>query len=195
MFWPVVLPFKFTFWMLAGLVLGATVMAPAFKGKRGRTFLLSTCCALAAFIPSCIGIELIVDQFRFGQFEYLCYDDIHDFRYQRYLPATATNIKMHKHPGGNGYRACYSISEADFQSYLNELWDEYGERSAVQRGGYSDDGRQADLDDFRFKFGDLGWTPWDNPVISHSPSESDGGGATYYFDRDAGTAYQSTGFW
>lgn len=195
MLWPVILPLKITFWTLSGLVLLVTVLAPRMSRKRSTTFLRSACLAFVAFIPSCIGIELIVDRFRFGHFEYATYDDITDFRYRRYLPAAASHIRMYKHPGGNGFRARYSVSAADFAAYATELWDACGELSTVKRGQYADDGRRADGDDFRRKFGDLGWEPWDKPVISHSPSESDGGGATYFFDPAAGIAYQTTVFW
>ncbi|WP_442511769.1 hypothetical protein SH528x_003487 [Novipirellula sp. SH528] len=136
---------------------------------------------------------LIADSIRFGNFHYESFDEIPDFRSQRYLPDAATNIEMQKH--ANGYRARYDISANDFRSYLDELWTKYGEHSAVERGGFMDEERAASPELFDGTFGGLGWDCPANAIVYYSPSEGDGGGATYYFDADAGLMFQRTGFW
>ncbi len=136
---------------------------------------------------------MAVDAVRFGDFAYASYDDIPDFRSQRYLPEVAADIRMRKH--GNGYLARFTISARDFESYLDQLWEEFGEYSSVERGGFHDDGKSVNPESFNMTFGDVGWDCPANAIVYYSPSEEDGGGATYYFDADAGVVFQRTGFW
>jgi hypothetical protein len=168
-------------------------MAPLLKWKRRKTFLISSMLALVAFIPFCAGIMFVADTIRFGYCEFQSYDEAQDFRAERFLPTAAIDIKMHKL--ANGYRARYSISESDFHAYLNELWDKYGGLSAVERGGTSNEGSPAIARDFESTFADLGWKSWSSAIIYYSPTEADGGGATYYVDGDAGIVFQRTGYW
>jgi hypothetical protein len=193
MIWPYVLPFKLAFWLLAGLVVTATVVAPSFKRKRSSTLGNSFLLALVAFIPSCIGIKFVVDNFRFGEFVYQNYTEVNDFRIERFLPPAATHITLHKH--ANGHRARYKIAEAEFHSYLDSLWEKHGAYSAVKRDEWSDESRIATLEGFEQELQTLGWEPLVNAVIYHSPVEADGGGATYYYDDEAGIAYHRAGYW
>ncbi len=57
MFWPLVLPAKMTSWLLAALILIATIAAPRFRKKRGRVFAWSILLVLTLFIPACIAIQ------------------------------------------------------------------------------------------------------------------------------------------
>lgn len=193
MFWPFLLPLKITFWILVAFVAAAVALAPKLKWKRGNMFLLSTTLALLAFVPSCAGIMYVIDGVRFGHYEYETFADVNDFRAERWLPDSATQITMHKH--SNGYRARYSLSESEFTLYLEALWDEYGEVSAVERGGFHDEGSLVRQDNFDRVFGDLGWELSGNATVYYSPTEPDGGGATYYFDAENGIAFQRTGYW
>lgn len=193
MFWPVVLPFEIAFWTLATAVVVVTALAPSLKWRRGRTFLISSSLAVAAFVPSCTGIMFVVDGFRFGDFEYATFKDVNDFRAQRYLPSAASDISMRKH--ANGYRARYTITAAAFHAYLDNLWREYGERSVVARGKMSGEGSAASKEEQEAFFAELGWNPLENATVYYSPSEPDGGGASYYFDSDAGVVMQRTGYW
>ncbi len=192
MLWPIVLPFKIAFWSLAGLVALVTVFSPAFKWKRGKVFLISSILACVAFIPSCTGIMTIIDARRFGVFQYDVYADVNDFQIERYLPTSARNITLDKF--AMGHRAKYSIPEADFMEYINGLWNEYGEYSAISRDELSE-GAQVTADAFEHEYGDLDWPPLENALEYHSPVQGDGGGATYFFDRDSGTVYHRAGYW
>src|SRR5690606_33215297 len=131
-------------------------------------------------VPSCTGIMFIVDEFRFGTFEYATIQDIDDFRARRYLPPAARGITMLKQ--ANGYRARYSISAPELHAYLEHLWDRYGEASAVERDQRFSEGSPAYKEVQEFFFSELGWEPLENATVFYSPSEADGGGATYYFD-------------
>lgn len=195
MLWPLVLPFNIAFWSLTAIVVVATTIAPLLKWKRSNTFFFTTLLAMLALIPSCTGIMHFVDEVRFGDFEYATFDDVNDFRVERYLPNSASKIKMHKQANGNGYRAQYAISAASFHAYLDKLWNTYGEDSAVERGELSDEGLPATKGELERVFSDLGWKPLGNAIKYYSPIEDDGGGATYYYDVSAGLAYQQTGYW
>jgi hypothetical protein len=193
MFWPVVLPFQITCAVLLLAVVVFTAIARPQDWSRATTFVLYTTIALIAFIPACTGIMVVVDAVRFGDFNYASYDDIPDFRSQRYLPSVATNITMRKH--ANGYRARYKISGEDFRLYLDDLWRKHGDHSAVKRGGFVDEGKEVDSETFAITFGDLGWQCPSSAIILYSPSEGDGGGATYFVDAEGGIVFQRTGFW
>jgi hypothetical protein len=136
---------------------------------------------------------MAVDAVRFGDFMYASYSDIPDFRSQRYLPENAIDISMRKH--ANGYYARYKISTDEFNLYLDDLWQKYGQYSAVERGGFFDEGKPVDAESFRMTFGNLGWECPSEAIVYYSPREGDGGGATYYVDSDSGLVFQRTGFW
>ena len=100
---------------------------------------------------------------------------------------------MRKH--ANGYCARYKLSTGDFESYIDELWQKHGEYSAVERGRFFDEGKTVNPESFERTFGDLGWDCPSDAIVYHSPSEDDGGGATYYVDSSSDLIYQHTGFW
>ncbi len=193
MLWPFILPFKITFYVLLVAIISLTLFSIPRTWSRSKTFFLSTLIAMIAFVPSCTGIMIVVDTFRFGDFHYDSYNDVSDFRSQRYLPELATDIHMRKH--ANGYRAHYHLSEVEFHEYLDGLWEQYGKNSAVGPSGYYDDGRTVTPEMFKMMFDGLGWECPANAIVYYSPSEADGGGATYYFDADARLVFQRTGFW
>lgn len=193
MFWPLILPFQITCGVLSVAVFVLTALASPKIWGRLKTFVIYSAVAILAFVPSCTGIMVAVDAIRFGDFRYASYDDIPDFRSQRYLPELAVDIRMRKH--SNGYRARYKLSGNEFQAYLNELWQKYGEFSAVPRREFADEEKSVDPKVFQVTFGDLGWDCSSEGIIYHSPSEGDGGGATYYVDANAGVVFQRTGFW
>lgn len=195
MFWPAVLPFKITFWLLAILVLAATFIAPRLKWRKLRTFVYASLFASLGFVPSCIGVHYAVDAFRFGHFYHSSFSDVNDFRIERWLPPDATSISLFKHFSGNGYRARFTIDETDLVEYLDEIWQSHGKHSAILRHEFDDDGQETTDSYHDAQFQELGWVPAKNSIIYHSPVEGDGGGATYYYDRKSGIALQRAGYW
>ncbi|QDT69936.1 hypothetical protein MalM25_28800 [Planctomycetes bacterium MalM25] len=195
MLWPLVLPFQITCAVLGLIVLLITGWAPKLKWRRSRAFGISILLALLAFVPSCTGVWYALAQIRFGYFEYATFDDINDLRAERYLPTAAREIQMHKRQGGNGYVARYLITEAGFHAYLDILWDEYGVYSAVARGEMGREGGTATREEMQRICSLLGCDSLSNAIILYSPTEADGGGATYFFDKEAGVVLQDTGYW
>lgn len=189
MLWPVVLPAKITFWMLVALVLIATLTA---KSKRGKVFAISVVLAVIAFVPSCVGIQAILDTQRFGTFEYADYSQVKDFRVERYLPPQAKDITLNKYP--QGYLAKYEMSEPGLKAYLDGLWDKHGRLSAYTRDQL-EDGRETSHEAYAHFFKEVDWPPLKSAVVYNSPVEPDGGGATYYVDARQGVVYQHAGYW
>ncbi|QDV73509.1 hypothetical protein [Botrimarina mediterranea] len=192
MLWPLILPLQITATGLVVAVIAFTVLAPKTGRKRTTAFSLGVLLAILAFVPSCTGVMLALDKIRFGRFEYQSYNEITDFRAQRYLPPSAVAISMFTYP--NGYLAKYSISVTDFHNYLDELWEKYGKHSAVPRHKMSGEDVPPYPDEFD-EYVEQGWPPLKNAITYYSPHEDDGGGAKYLFDKDAGVVYQRTGYW
>ncbi|GAB5440590.1 MAG: hypothetical protein Fues2KO_09390 [Fuerstiella sp.] len=193
MLWPVVLPLQITCCVLLFADVALTAVASPKTWGRGKAFLCYFAIALLAFAPAYFGIRTAVDAVRFGDFSYASYNDVSDSRSRRYLPETATDIQMRKH--ANGYLARYELSSDELTLYLNGLWRQHGDRSAMKRGGFSGEGESVDSRSFDTIFGDLGWACSPEATIHFSPRESDGGGATYYVDSEANLVFQRTAFW
>jgi len=131
MFWPVILPFQVTCWVLLLFVVLSTVLAPIVKWKRVSMFAVSVLLGCVGFIPSCVAVEVVIDSQRFGDFYYKSGSEVNDFRVERYLPPAARNI--HLYQGGGGFCAKYTISKADFLSYFDRLWDASGRLGDMPR--------------------------------------------------------------
>lgn len=195
MLWPLILPLQITAALLAAAISAATALAPRLKRKRGPVFMLTTLAGLVAFVPSLYVVQWIVDSQRFGTFHYDGYAEVQDFRVERYLPPAATDITLYKRYGGNGYVARYHISADDLQSYVDGLWDEFGDLSAIPRDELDADGQPVAGGSVDRPFNELGWATLRDAIQFYSPVEDDGGGAAYFFDRQSGIVYQDAGYW
>ena len=194
MFWPAVLPFEITSWLSLAFLVLAVIYAMRSKRTTWKVICVATGLALIGFIPSCIGVGLVLDNFRFGHFHHETFADVDDFRIERYLPTESHNIDLFKNHSGNGYRAKYEISHADLQAYIDAMWERWGEQSAISR---------SDLDRPNTKyselvlpeFAELEWSLNGEVEVFHSPVEGDGGGATYYHNANTGLTLQRAGYW
>ena len=192
MLWPIILPFKIAFWSLVGIVVLLTLVSPVLKWKLAKTFLVSSVFACVAFIPFCAGIMSILDAQRFGVFSYGSYSEVQDFRIERYLPTTAREITLDKF--AMGHRAKYSIAKTELLSFLDAIWLDAGEYSAISRDELDDDSI-VPFDQVAHEFDGLDWPAFKTVIQFHSPVQGDGGGATYYFDPSTNTAYHRAGYW
>lgn len=192
MLWSILLPLKVTFCFLVGVVTILTVLAPIAKLKRVPTFWFATIFSAVAFIPSCTLIMNAIDRQRFGVFEYATFDDVDDFRVERYLPATATDITIDKN--AQGFRARYLIGEAELFSYLGELWRRHGDRSVVRGDEVSEISNVAS-EYFDLHFGDLGWPHLLNATEYSSPVAENGAGFFIFYNASEGVAYERAGYW
>jgi hypothetical protein len=167
-----------------------TVIAP--RAKRLRSFVLGSVLACALFIPALFGVSAIVDAVRFGTFHYATAAEVDDFRVNRYLPLTASDITLHK--SGLGYCARYTLEEAALRAYLDSLWASYGAMSSMTRESLHD-GQLVGASDIDTVFRKLDWVVPREARRWNSPVEDDGGGATYYFDPATSTVLQRAGYW
>jgi hypothetical protein len=194
MFWPVVLPFKITFWLFLTLLVAVYIYAMKSKRTTWKVVSIAFGLALIGFIPSCIGVGLVLDNFRFGHFNHVTFDDVNDFRIERYLPTESQNINLFKNYSGNGYRAKYEISRVDLVEYVDDMWDNWGQHSAISRSDLADP--QTNFSDLNLReFAELKWSLEGVVEIFHSPVEGDGGGATYFHNPKTGFTLQRAGYW
>lgn len=196
MFWPLILPFKITFWAFVVQVVLLTLIAPAFRWRRDSMFVVASLLAFVAFIPSCTVVMHVVNAQRFGLFHYDSFADVQDFRIERFLPKKARDIGLYKNTDGNGYRAKYSISENDLKEYLDDLWSHYGDDAAIaEKRNAMGFGKPVSPRDcilvFKKNFEELGWSQFESAVKYHSV----GGGSRYYLDAANGVVYQDAYYW
>jgi len=192
MFWPAVLPIKITFWLLLAFLVLALIYAGRSQRTTWKVSLLAIAVSLFAFIPLCIGVSMVLDQYRFGLFHHATFLDVKDFRIERYLPVESQNIDVFKY--GSGYVARFEIDRADLVSYVDGMWEKWGDRSAISR---------AELSEFSMvysdrnspQFAERGWSLDGQVDVFRSPVEGDGGGATYYHEVDTGVTLMTASYW
>jgi hypothetical protein len=192
MLWPIVLPFQITSCVLLTLIVIATLAAPLAKWKRLPTFFGVLLLSLVAFIPSCAGIMNIVDAKRFGVFNYRTFQEVNDFRVERYLPPAARDITVDKY--AQGFRARFTIKQSELDAYLDEVWSLHGERSVVKRGEMSAM-KLVDKESHELRFGDLGWAYLDDATEIYGPTAGNGAGFSVWYSPSQGIAYQRGGYW
>lgn len=194
--WPVILPIKITCGLLVFTAIIAGVLKYKQQSKRAnlKFFAYLTVASIIMFIPSCMGVQLIVDQFRFGSFSYKKYEEIKDFRIYRWMPTNAKNLQLFKRYSGNGYLAHYEIEESKIIGYVNNLWEKYGDKSASERSDFKDEGKLVKTSEL----GVFTSTNWKIPAKVkkyYTPRELDGGGAIYYFDPKTSLVLQNAVYW
>lgn len=192
MLWPLVLPFEITCWTLIALLVVATVAAPVFRTKRKRVFAWGFFVALIAFIPSCTAVMSLVDEYRFGIFNYPDFRSVNDFRVERYLPEPATDITIEKHP--QGFRAKFEIGKPALDDWFDRTWEQNGEHSVVPR--VSDrEAKPVRRETFEHHFGDLGWEAPSDLNEYEGPVAGNGAGFTIWYNERASIGYEHAGYW
>ena len=192
MLWPIVLPFKITACVLLAVVFLATLAAPLARWRRVPTFVGVMVLSFLAFVPSCTGIMNILDAKRFGVFDYQTFNEVGDFRVERYLPRVARDITVDKY--AQGFRARFTISQTQLDAYMDEVWSTYGDQSVVKRGEMSAmelvDKKSHDL-----YYGDLGWPHLDDATEVYGPTAGNGAGLSVWYSPSKRIAYQRGSYW
>jgi hypothetical protein len=114
---------------------------------------------------------------------YATVSDISEAHIKRYLPPKAVDITLNLQR--NGHLARYKVSEKDFLSFLDDLW----------QGEERDKGVAVNMENRETHFDRLGWKPLENVISYHSPTKPNGAMSTYYFDAKTETVYENTGYW
>jgi hypothetical protein len=192
MLWPIVLPFQITSLVLLALIVLATLAAPLLKWRRLPTFVGVLVFSLIAFIPSCVGIMNVVDSRRFGVYNYQTFNEVKDFRVERYLPSAARDITVDKY--AQGFRARFTITQAELDAYMDEVWNSYGKWSVVKRGEMSAMAL-IDRQSHELRFGDLGWDYLDDATEIYGPTAGNGAGFSIWYSPSKRVAYERGGYW
>ena len=194
MFWTLIAPVTITFWGLIACIVVATLLAPRFAVKRSNAFALSIVLGVLAFIPSCIGVHAVIAPFRFGVFHYDAYDDVNDWRVYRYLPKGSTDITLEKPSHGNGFRAKFSISQDELESWLDQQWALRGDQSRSPREK-ADSRRVVSGEEIAREFGDFVEGLPSAAVEYGSPVKSNWAGCNIWYSAEQGIGYADAGYW
>ncbi len=194
MFWPLVLPLQLTALLMGILSVAFIWVSLRCKWPRGVLVLGLLIGVPILSLPSCLVIAGIVDQFRFGMFKYPDFPSIRDFRVERYMPPTATNIDVFKHFNGNGYRASFTISKPDLDSWHNSVWVSYGQLS-IDRRPKDDMLSSADISEFDRWFAEFGWTQPRDLVTYNGPRALNGAFYTIWYSPSEQKAFLTSGYW
>lgn len=193
MFWPIVLPMQITFGLM--LALGVVTL---YLGKRRKwqphTLGILLSLPILLCVPCCRATMNIVDHFRFGMFYYDDFQAIRDFRIERYMPPTAKQISVYKHFGGNGYRAKFTISPEDLQSWHSEYWNQHEKYSVMDRPD-NDGAAAASPDEFHRLFVEFNWSMPKDCVRYRGPIAGNGAGYRIDYSPSENTAFLSGCYW
>ena len=188
MFWPVVFPAEITCGILAGVILLWLYTAP--RSKKGRGSVVIGLVGILLCIPSCTGIMLITDIFRFGEFQYPEYRSINDSHVQSSLPEAATDITVEKSPHGN--LAKYTIAREDIRTWHEQFWKAHSSTIARDQIDVRD---QVIPETFNRSFSHLNWSLPADAECYHGPVSERGGGYSIWYSPSQRTAYQRTAYW
>ena len=195
MFASIVLPFQITVSIFAILIVVALTLLIAKKIKTLSLSRIATT-LIILFIPSCIGIQVVVDKFRYGKFQYESTTQMKD----GYVipPSISTDITQYHYDGYEYLR---------FKCELNELirWVEseyvkYG--IVIPKNGFIEKTVNIDSEIYKHishKFDDIFKnTNWKCPVpvtVINGPRSSRGGGYTIWYSNIDQIAYLYLNSW
>ncbi len=190
MFWSVVLPFKITFLTIFSVVILLVVFRIRAKKPLGKFIALSFVLSIVAFIPSCIGIQMLVDPFRFGNFEYKSYADIGDSHVKRYMPSAAKDIDVIQKKQSNV--AVYTISRAELQQWILEY------SKGKDSSSYHIPKQETEITlehDHKYNMELFGWDMPRDSIKYNAPTYLNGAGFQVWHSESKNRAYQVSRYW
>ena len=193
MFWSAVLPFEITFYLLLSIIILVTIFKPFSNWTRIKIFFISFSMAILLFVPSCVGIQTVLNNYRFGKFTYINYSEVKDFSIMNSLPKKAKNITIYS--SNFGHHAKYDISKSDLQSHINTQWDYAEKHFNIKPTEKDKEEKIISKDDFHHQFEDINWSVSKNTIELQGPRKRNGAGTTYFYDISTGIAYHSTYYW
>lgn len=125
MLWPLILPFQITLGFFLALNLVLLFLPKTWKWRSRHPFIWGLLAMFLLFIPSCAAVKYVIDPYRFGWASYPDFPSIRDFRVERYIPKTATEIKVFRHPHGNGYFGQFKVSQSDLIAWHATQWKHF----------------------------------------------------------------------
>jgi len=161
-----------------------------------RVFAWAAVLLFLAFLPSCGAVMAVLDQYRFGVFEYTDYHSVDDLRTKRYLPEPAKAITIEKTK--QGYRAKFKIDNKALDQWFDQSWKKSDKQAPFPRSeleAANEEDSKVTEEWIAQKFGDLGWPAFDDAQVYEGPKARNGAGYTIWFSTSSETAYQEVGYW
>ncbi|MEQ1826965.1 MAG: hypothetical protein ABL921_13505, partial [Pirellula sp.] len=107
------LPVAITFWCMVAMVIVVAICKP-----RPQPIGFALVIAVAGFIPSCVGIMHVVDQFRYGRFEYASAAVVPKDGYIE-LPSAALNIVLYR--DAVGHCARFQVETDELREWFESM--------------------------------------------------------------------------
>ncbi|MDQ3333292.1 MAG: hypothetical protein M3552_22040 [Planctomycetota bacterium] len=188
---PVVLPFQIT----CAILLIALVATP-FVFRRAASRAMAIVAAFVLFIPSCTAVMLVVDQFRYGRFEYATAAEVPTGGYLEF-PASATDIVVESY--GAGHKARFNVGTDELRDWIVALKGKLPEYYSTDGRAIEDSPEQRSPQDvlaeydrrsaFEQTFAELGWS-YDPAMVQFSVTRNTrGGGYTIWHLSETGETY------
>ena len=152
----------------------------------------STIIAILALVPTWGAVKSVGDWHRFGVSDVPEFADVDDARVERYLPPAARSITLDKSP--MGYRARFTITQAELDQWFDAVWVQFSEDSIVRRR--DENQRQHVGPEFTGAiFEGLNWKIPKDLIEYNGPIAANGAGFTLWYDAQTQTAFQRAGYW
>ncbi len=193
MYWWLNAPVFATSALWALVLAFAVFLAPWCNWQRSAVLGIGMIGGVLLYIPACTGMMWIIDQERFGYFDYQNFGKIPTSRLRRLLPEVAKDIRIHQQRGCN--RARYRISPVEFDLHLDTLWHEFGSRAYNSRATSRQATTAVELEALFFGLELPKSSQETEPFIHSGPTELSGYGAVFYLHAESGTVFQRTCYW
>lgn len=188
MFAPVVLPFQITV-----VVFVVALVAIRILLRRKTALAIALLFSFLLFVPSCIGIALIVDAIRYGQFEYATATEIDD-PYVK-IPKSARSITLHKYSSGHEIR--FACEYEELVTWMKSVDDRRNQFAATTP--FELDKGLVDAKVRRQSFGNLfarhGWSMPDDVVHYKGWRSARGSGFDVWYSPSNSTGFIRDGYW
>jgi hypothetical protein len=170
---------------------------------------ISLVALLFMFIPSCTGIMYVVDQFRYGRFEYPTISAMPTDGHVE-LPSKSRNIILYKNDAG--HTAKFEIATSSLIEWINEMRALRPDLNPVHQIEAEPEASPAGLPEEFFAqlenessarqkellnrgFPEANWG-YDPKMLTYHVSRSpQGGGYTVWHVPESGVAYLTSGYW
>lgn len=191
MYWWLNAPVFATSTLFTVILIALWLLAPT--RMRIRAVGIAMIAGVLLYVPACAVVMAAMDRQRFGYFDYPSVAEMPNKRWRRFLPETASDIRIHQHRGGC-IPARYRIRPADLQQHLDALWSRFGAQAFNTRVSATQVATPAEL----AIFSGLGLpeSASETGLLRYSgPMKQGGYGATFYADPGSDLVFQQGCSW
>ena len=181
---PLILGLNISILVVFFVFFGAVSILPYYGYPRRKVLTVACMLSVVLFIPSCVGISLIVEFVRYGRFTYQGAVEITDAKVQ--LPPSATEITLFKYASGHDAR--FKVSKEDLSQWLESNQADRSEKRPDGTLGAS----------VPAHFSKYGWpsNADKNDLEKYvGPIAETGAGFVVWYSPKNGIAYLHCGYW